>query len=46
VRTFDGGQVFPLAEDLEASGERRHRIAAGGQAAVDEILGHLRALPL
>jgi len=46
VRNFDGGQVFPLAENPGAISDRRYRIAAGGPAAVEEILGHLRAIPL
>jgi fructose-1,6-bisphosphatase/inositol monophosphatase family enzyme len=46
VRTFEGDPVFPLGENPGGISDRRYRIVAGGPAAVEEVLGYLRALPL
>ena len=46
VRSFDGAPVFPLGEDPGAVADRRYQIAAGGRAAVEEVVGYLGALPL
>ncbi len=41
VRSFNGEPIFPLTGDLGLDADRRYRIAAGGPAAVAEIVGHL-----
>lgn len=46
VRSFDGSEVFPLADGPEAWPDKRYHIAAGSPAAVEEIVEHLRTLPL
>lgn len=45
VRGFDGEAVFPLPEEIGGAAEHRYRIVAGGLAAVESVLPHLRSLP-